>query len=641
MSVMGRRFAALMLVLGLLVGWAGVWPAASAASAAEGSDSLELILDASGSMAGQDPSGVTKIAAAKSALRGVIGTLPARSTVGIRVYGGRYADKARGCTDTHLVVPLGPLSKSSANAAIGGFAPLGYTPIAYSLKQAAKDLGSQGQRTIILVSDGEETCNADPCAVAKSLAEQGIGLHVDTVGFGVGSAARTQLSCIAAATGGRYYDAPNADSLSAQLSLLATRALRPYQPSGTPIRGTADPADAPRMVPGQYLDSLTVDATKHYSVHLADGVTPYLSATVIRPLLAATSTFEADTVVVGLTGPDGGDCGSHSEFYESRQTAAPETGSAMPGTIGQDDFGAGLGLNSGNGDTCGKPGTYGVTIKRTSTNKDDLSARPLEIVFVAEPPVREVASLPAAAAASDYGSANAPSPARNGRQTTGGGSFGDAPSLTAGASYRDSILAGETLFYRVKVGWGQSIAYGVSVGPLPVNGDLYLGGSTTTYNPVRTPIRGIGQGTTVVVQSGAQELSDATVPVRYRNRLMDQETVRPASLAGYYYIAVHLDASDKQGHAEIPLRIIASVRGSVAGAPTYEQVNDAQDPGSVTDQQSSSPAASAGSSRPATTADGDGGGGTMRTAAYVAGGGAALLLAAGLLLIPLLRRTSR
>jgi len=83
----------------------------------------------------------------------------------------------------------------------------GYTPIAYSLGQAANDFPADAkERVIVLVSDGKETCQGDPLVAAKALAGKGIIIH--TVGFIVDTAARGQLQAIASATGGSYFDAP-------------------------------------------------------------------------------------------------------------------------------------------------------------------------------------------------------------------------------------------------------------------------------------------------------------------------------------------------------------------------------------------------------------------------------------------------
>ncbi|WP_289032309.1 VWA domain-containing protein [uncultured Arsenicicoccus sp.] len=186
-------------------------------TAGSGDARLLLVLDSSGSMAERDGRGRTRMEGAQDALRSLVQELPDGAQVGLRVYGsrvkvaGRAAPGSRACTDTRLVTPVGPLDRPALTTAIDAFSPHGDTPIGYALEQVAGDLGSTGRRSVVLVSDGEESCSADPCLVARSLAGQGIDLHVHTVGLEVEPAARRQLRCVAEATGGTYQDATGDD----------------------------------------------------------------------------------------------------------------------------------------------------------------------------------------------------------------------------------------------------------------------------------------------------------------------------------------------------------------------------------------------------------------------------------------------
>ena len=149
--------------------------------------------------------------------------------------------------------PPGTDNRDELSAAIAGYKPYGETPIAHALQEAGKDLGSEGHRTIVLVSDGEATCPPSPCVVARQLAEDGIDLRIDVVGLDVSGKAREQLACIADAGGGQYYDADSADDLVRALDRLSTRALRPFQVTGEPVDGgdteASAGADRGRAVP--------------------------------------------------------------------------------------------------------------------------------------------------------------------------------------------------------------------------------------------------------------------------------------------------------------------------------------------------------------------------------------------------------
>jgi hypothetical protein len=94
----------------------------------------------------------------------------------------------------------------------------GYTPITMVLARAADDLAGQGSaRTIVLVSDGKETCTGDPCLTAKKLAAADADLSIHTIGLGVDAQAQYQLECVARVARGRYFDADSADALIATL----------------------------------------------------------------------------------------------------------------------------------------------------------------------------------------------------------------------------------------------------------------------------------------------------------------------------------------------------------------------------------------------------------------------------------------
>jgi hypothetical protein len=171
--------------------------------------SVLLIMDASGSMNAKLPNGETRIAVAQRAIKGVAGFIPGEAQLSLRLYGAQSPSSQKNCRDTHLAVPFGPASAGAAaiTASVDGAKAQGYTPIAYSLEQAANDFPTDAkERVIVLVSDGKETCQGDPVIAAKALAGRGITIH--TVGFIVDTAARGQLQNIARVTGGTYFDAP-------------------------------------------------------------------------------------------------------------------------------------------------------------------------------------------------------------------------------------------------------------------------------------------------------------------------------------------------------------------------------------------------------------------------------------------------
>lgn len=189
---------------------------------ADGERMIELILDASGSMNGKLTDGETKIDAAKKAVQTLVEKIPDSITLAFRAYGHQSHRNKKDCKDTQLLVNFAPVPdiRQQVIDASNKLTAQGYTPITYVLTLASGDFPkeSKAEKMIILVSDGKETCKGDPCALAASLAKSGAKITIHTVGFGVDSATKGQLDCIASATGGKYFDAASTEELINVLS---------------------------------------------------------------------------------------------------------------------------------------------------------------------------------------------------------------------------------------------------------------------------------------------------------------------------------------------------------------------------------------------------------------------------------------
>lgn len=212
----------------------------SAGAPAAASTTIEFILDASGSMNAKLADGQTRFDAARAAMTAMIDGLPETTSIGLRVYGHQSKTSERNCQDTELVSPFGraPDRAPAIRGAIAKLKALGYTPISLSLQRAAEDLANEPGpgRTIIIVSDGRETCASDPCAVAQALARANVSLVVHTVGFGVDDAARRQLQCIASVARGSYFNANSMAELTGRLSEAARLPAKPTAPPPSPPR---------------------------------------------------------------------------------------------------------------------------------------------------------------------------------------------------------------------------------------------------------------------------------------------------------------------------------------------------------------------------------------------------------------------
>ena len=175
------------------------------------SGNLVFILDASGSM-GAQIQGKMKIKIAKEVLSGLIQELPAGVNVGLFAYGHRQkAD----CNDVEELAQLGPLDRQDLVAKIKNLDHKGKTPITLAVQKVAEGLKTlEDETTIILVSDGEETCEGDPCAMVKELKASGIRFVLHVIGFDVTEKEKAQLACLAEAGGGSYFTAKNVGELT-------------------------------------------------------------------------------------------------------------------------------------------------------------------------------------------------------------------------------------------------------------------------------------------------------------------------------------------------------------------------------------------------------------------------------------------
>jgi len=174
---------------------------------------MMLILDASGSMWGK-VGGEAKIEAARKVFAEIIPSIPAEVKVGLTAYGhNRKGD----CADIETLVPLGG-DRQAILQMINSLQPKGKTPIADSIKMVSETLKAKENETmIVLVSDGEETCNPDPCGVVRQLKASGIKFVLHVVGFDVNNMQRDQLTCLAEAGGGDYYSAADSQALLSSL----------------------------------------------------------------------------------------------------------------------------------------------------------------------------------------------------------------------------------------------------------------------------------------------------------------------------------------------------------------------------------------------------------------------------------------
>lgn len=208
----------LVVFIFLCLGYQGLF--AKSNNTHEAQQNVILILDASGSMWGTID-GVPKINIARSAISGLLYNWDKSTKIGVIAYGHR---RKGDCSDIQTISPLGVVNPGRISRLLSGLTPKGKTPLGASVKMAANLLKAQEEAaTVILVSDGLETCGMDPCKVAAELKKNDANFKVHVVGFDVKSVGDvSKLSCIAKNTGGNYYTVNNASELNRVLTTLKT-----------------------------------------------------------------------------------------------------------------------------------------------------------------------------------------------------------------------------------------------------------------------------------------------------------------------------------------------------------------------------------------------------------------------------------
>lgn len=196
---------------------------------------VELILDASGSML-QRMQGRRRIEIAKEVLTTAIREqIPAGTPTALRVFGHRTPNAC----ETDLEIPLGPLDPDSTVGRISGIQAknLARTPIAASLAAVSQDLqGANGPALIVLVTDGEETCDGDPAAVIEQLRESGMEVSLNIVGLAIDDQALAdEFAAWARAGGGRYLGAKDQEQLDAAILNALAIPFAVYDGSGSVV----------------------------------------------------------------------------------------------------------------------------------------------------------------------------------------------------------------------------------------------------------------------------------------------------------------------------------------------------------------------------------------------------------------------
>ena len=143
--------------------------------------------------------------------------------LGLRVYGHqtKFIDGQQDCDDTELVIPFSKGNNLLIRKALSRLQARGTTPIARSLQRAASDFSdSNSRKVIILITDGIEACDEDPCVVSKLLQKQGIIVKPFIIGIGIDDAYKETFRCV-----GNFFDATDTDTFREVLDIVIDQAI--------------------------------------------------------------------------------------------------------------------------------------------------------------------------------------------------------------------------------------------------------------------------------------------------------------------------------------------------------------------------------------------------------------------------------
>lgn len=198
------------------------FPASAQQKAAEQPTRILFLFDASQSMFSRWESN-SRFEVAKQLLKQMVDSLDKLDNLelALRVYGHTKRYPPQDCDDTRLEVPFGMKNAGAIKKRLDAISPSGTTPIARSLEACGTDFPKSASRNIIiLITDGIEECDGDPCAVSALLQKRGIVLKPFVIGLGLSRDFVKSFECI-----GNYFDAIDENQFRNAFSIVITQAL--------------------------------------------------------------------------------------------------------------------------------------------------------------------------------------------------------------------------------------------------------------------------------------------------------------------------------------------------------------------------------------------------------------------------------
>ncbi|PIP69055.1 hypothetical protein COW91_01460 [Candidatus Nomurabacteria bacterium CG22_combo_CG10-13_8_21_14_all_32_8] len=193
-----------------------------------------IILDASGSMDIMI-NGQKRMDLAKQAIKDYVSQSSTTTNVGLMIYGHKgsnsLADKAVSCATSEIIGQIGTVTSQNIDGILTPIKSTGWTLMGKAVNEAVNAfIGKQGQKNeIIIVTDGEETCDSDPVTAARNIKNSSLDVSVNVIGFAVDSGASSSLVQIANSGGGSFVTASNGEELDQKFKDLYQKGLQAYE----------------------------------------------------------------------------------------------------------------------------------------------------------------------------------------------------------------------------------------------------------------------------------------------------------------------------------------------------------------------------------------------------------------------------
>ncbi|WP_331280492.1 VWA domain-containing protein [Halomonas sp. BC04] len=197
---------------------------------------VHLIFDASGSMLRQMEGGRRIEVARRIVQQTLDERIPEEVPVALRAYGHT---EPHSCETELLVEPrLG--NHDEVREVVAGIQAinLARTPLAASIEAVLDDLSGfeEQPRLVVMLTDGEETCDGDVAAAVEELIEEGLDVRLNIVGFHIDEIGlQAEFERFAAQGGGEYFDSQDADELVAGLAQALAATWRVLDAEGSVI----------------------------------------------------------------------------------------------------------------------------------------------------------------------------------------------------------------------------------------------------------------------------------------------------------------------------------------------------------------------------------------------------------------------